>query len=330
MSSKEELLERKEIIEEEIRSLNSELINIECELERLEDTPLEICWQCEYCYTNNSLLSLIFNDFRCETRNPEEEYMYCKICNGKIKRHPSFSDSLKLMKDDEFLTRMVNDNSEHLSLKSRVILVELVQNLTVPSFVCSLERNERMYLELDELIKKDYVRLIEEQNSDHSLLIANAKKLKLHDDEGIISIISTQREFNTPYIQNKRYERMKNLVNDFTNEDKTNLLHKFNNRCALTGKEVTLHMDHVIPVAWEIEGTTLSNMLPIWDSINSSKHDSNVFEWYKVNGDRFDVKEEMFIKAITYIAELNDMTFVEYKDYVYKCEQIKNRKDDNY
>lgn len=59
MNSKEELLERKEIIEEEIRSLNNELIDIECELEKLEDTPLEICWQCEYCYTNNSLLSLM-------------------------------------------------------------------------------------------------------------------------------------------------------------------------------------------------------------------------------------------------------------------------------
>ncbi|WP_342532757.1 hypothetical protein MHB40_14910 [Lysinibacillus sp. FSL K6-0057] len=38
MNSKEELLERKEIIEEEIRSLNNELIDIECELEKLEDT----------------------------------------------------------------------------------------------------------------------------------------------------------------------------------------------------------------------------------------------------------------------------------------------------
>lgn len=64
-------------------------------------------------------------------------------------------------------------------------------------------------------------------------------------------------------------------------------------------------------------------MLPIWDSINSSKHDSNVFEWYKVKGDRFEIKEELFINAMTYIAELNDMTFDEYKDYVYECEQDK-------
>lgn len=325
--NKEMLLERKNQILEGIQKLNNELIDIECELEKIEDIPLEICWKCEYCYTNQSLLSLQFGRIEYETTDINEEYNHCPICQSKIKRHPSFSNSLKLMRDDGFLTNLANEHSEYLSKKSLSILISIIYKTSVPSFVLSVERDNNVYKELDELMKKDYVRIIDGQHLDYYILILNAKKLKLHEDEAMIKIIGTQNEFNNPYVTNKRAERLKNLVNDFTEEDRDNLLHKFNGKCAFTGKEVNLHMDHVIPVSWEIEGTTLSNMLPIWDSINSSKNDNNVFEWYKNNAERFDVKEELFINAMTYIAELNNMTFDEYKDYVYECEQIKNGKE---
>lgn len=113
------------------------------------------------------------------------------------------------------------------------------------------------------------------------------------------------------------------LPDTFTDEQKAELLRKFDGKCAFTGKDVPIQIDHVIPVASGHGGTILENMLPIWKRINSSKGDRNVFEWYEKNGDRFEVVPELFEQAIGYIAELNGMSYEEYHEYVYDCHSAK-------
>lgn len=117
----------------------------------------------------------------------------------------------------------------------------------------------------------------------------------------------------------RRQARRDALINDFSTDQEKATLSYFNGRCALTGKDVPLHVDHVLPLAVGHGGTTLSNMLPIGQRLNSSKGAKNIFEWYEENGDRFDVVPELFAKAIEYLAELNEMTTQDYRDYVYEC-----------
>jgi hypothetical protein len=119
----------------------------------------------------------------------------------------------------------------------------------------------------------------------------------------------------------RRHLRKERLINDFTDDVRTSVLETFGNRCALTGKTVDLQMDHVIPIAVGHGGTTKANMLPIWQRINSSKCSRNIFEWYKVNGERFGVVPELFDRAIDYLARLNEMTVDQYREYVYWCHE---------
>src|SRR5699024_8010350 len=117
----------------------------------------------------------------------------------------------------------------------------------------------------------------------------------------------------------RRLVRLRALIDDFTSEEREEVLRKFDGKCALTGLDVPIHLDHVIPIAIGHGGTTKSNMLPIWHRINSSKSDRNIFEWYEESGGRFEVSPGLFEKAIEYLAELNEMTVEEYRNYVYEC-----------
>ncbi|MDQ0270741.1 hypothetical protein J2S17_002626 [Cytobacillus purgationiresistens] len=162
----------------------------------------------------------------------------------------------------------------------------------------------------------------------NTILTLNANKLCLLDNyELLIKLYHQQSFINNPdYLVRKDYEcsrrrrsRLLALVNDFTGDDREEVLQKFEGKCAFTGKDVPLHFDHIIPLAVGHGGTTKANMLPIWQRINSSKNARNLFEWYEDNGDRFEVKPELFNKAVEYIAGLNGMTFAEYREYVYDC-----------
>ncbi|MCL1696283.1 hypothetical protein [Lysinibacillus sp. BPa_S21] len=323
MNSKtEKLKQRKEELEKELQYIESQLID--------NEEVAEVCIPCEHYYGSSSSVFLIFGIYDSESNDPNQEHVNCFICKNKIKRHHSFINSLKLVRDDDFLIQIANEHRPFLTNETLKWLMNMIVNISVPSFFVRINKKHGIQNNLDELLKHNYIRVLEAENINHVTVILNAKKLRLYENEDVLNTMEVQNQFNYPYItnKNKRIERLKKLKNDFTEEEKSELLKMFDDKCAFTGKEVNLHMDHVIPVAWEIEGTTLSNMLPIWDSINSSKHDSNVFEWYKNNAKRFDIKEDLFIDALTYIAELNGYTFDEYKEYVYHCENIKNGKVD--
>ncbi|MFJ3388786.1 hypothetical protein [Lysinibacillus sp. NPDC086135] len=322
VTEKEKLKQRKEELEKELQLIESQLID--------NEEIAEVCIPCEHYYGSSSSVFLIFGIYDSESSDPDQEYVNCFICKNKIKRHYSFIDSLKLVRDNDFLNELVIEHSQFLTDETLDVLMSMIVEISVPSFFVRINKKHGIQNNLDELLNHNYIRVIEAENINHVTVILNAKKLRLYENEDVLNTMEVQNQFNYPYItnKNKRTERLKKLKNDFTEDEKSELLKRFNGKCAFTDKEVNLHMDHVIPVVWEIKGTTLSNMLPIWDSINSSKHDSNVFEWYKNNAERFDVKEELFIDALTYIAELNSMTLDEYKKYVYRCEEIKNGKVD--
>ncbi|MBW3113554.1 hypothetical protein KYJ26_16995 [Bacillus sp. MCCB 382] len=88
--------------------------------------------------------------------------------------------------------------------------------------------------------------------------------------------------------------------------------------CVLTG-DADIHLDHVIPIAIGHGGTIKSNMIPLRSDLNMNKKKSNIFEWFSANKQRFNLSQEKFDTLIDYLAELNEMTREEYREYVYWC-----------
>jgi hypothetical protein len=116
----------------------------------------------------------------------------------------------------------------------------------------------------------------------------------------------------------RRRAREKSLTDDFTKEQMAGTLAFFGG-CALTGDTIDIHWDHAIPLATGQCGTTFGNMIPLRRDLNQSKNDSNIFEWFSVNKERFNVSQSKFDILIEWLAEVNDMTIEQYKTHVYKC-----------
>lgn len=147
----------------------------------------------------------------------------------------------------------------------------------------------------------------------------NDKKLKKHTSSLMVFGQGKYDDFYKTKASELRRKRIDSMINDFTNEQRNDVLFTFDNECALTGKQGNIHMDHVLPVYIGHGGTTKNNMLPLSKCINASKGKKNIFEWYRVNGNKFKVCPDRFKRAMEYIADLNGMTVEEYKEYTYWC-----------
>lgn len=115
-----------------------------------------------------------------------------------------------------------------------------------------------------------------------------------------------------------RRAKKHNLLNDFTEKDKEEILVTFDYGCCLTGDR-NIHWDHVIPISTGHGGTTKTNMIPLRADLNLSKNDSNIFEWFYKHQEPYELNEENFNYLITYLSDLHGMSFEEYKNYVYQC-----------
>jgi hypothetical protein len=122
----------------------------------------------------------------------------------------------------------------------------------------------------------------------------------------------------TVIIELRRRARKKLLPDYFTVTQKREIL-KYFGGCVLTGDSTEIHWDHVIPISIGHVGTTYGNMVPLRADLNLSKNDSNIFEWFEANRQRFELSQEHFDNLIYWLASANAMTVEEYRDYVYWC-----------
>ncbi|MCY7751632.1 hypothetical protein MOB18_21460 [Bacillus inaquosorum] len=116
----------------------------------------------------------------------------------------------------------------------------------------------------------------------------------------------------------KRRAKVKDLPNDLTQADKLKIQDYFGG-CALTGKSSNIHWDHVIPLSTGFGGTTKGNMIPLSSELNISKYNSNIFEWFEANKDRFNLSSVKFDNLISYLAKVNCMSVEEYSRYYNSC-----------
>lgn len=91
--------------------------------------------------------------------------------------------------------------------------------------------------------------------------------------------------------------------------------------CALTGETEDIHLDHVIPLATGRIGAVYGNIIPLKSSLNESKRDKNIFEWFEQTKGYWGLSQDKFNKLIDYLAVQNGMSVEEYKDYVYWCHE---------
>ena len=232
-----------------------------------------------------------------------------------------------------------------LSLNAIKMLIVCIKYLNYNTYLCAngndcaLQSEElmeeagldktRFILAEEELWKERLVLKIVRGNDNKSFYFVNGFNLGMEDSQqrfiskGLFFYQfftnSTNRE-----VSRRRALRKSNLVDDLTNDEREEIFNYFGNRCALTGKEVPLQLDHVIPLAVGHGGTTKRNMIPIWQRINSSKGAKNIFEWYRSNGQRFGCDPDRFNEVIQYLAKLNGMTTEEYHSYVYECHSNPN------
>lgn len=287
---------------------------------------VEYCGDCGDMYVQRAIIHAMFNSFGGEIKGINDEYFHCRDCGFPVRRYSGYLESYARQRDPEFLSYIDDNFKEVLSEEALELIVFLIQNCRIPSFCYYMDGVSKRDKGLLELEKENLIQ-VSVINGKHICVLLNACELGLFDNAEIFRKLTYHQRFCGPRPKKSsatrgselRQTRLGRLVDDFTEEQRMAISERFEGKCALTGKDVSIQMDHVIPVAIGHGGTTLSNMLPIWQRINSSKGAKNIFEWYKDNGERFEVCPDRFAKVIAYLAELNGMTTEEYRDYVYDC-----------
>jgi len=141
--------------------------------------------------------------------------------------------------------------------------------------------------------------------------------IRLKNKERISNYKSIWRRVNSDKVNisnQRRKARLRELPHDFTASEEKEMLNYFRNTCCLSGSKENIQLDHALPLS-KGGGTIKQNMIPLNATLNASKMDSNLFEWYENNKERFNLSDEKFYKTIKYLADMNDMDIDDYVDY---------------
>ncbi|WP_299514938.1 hypothetical protein [uncultured Rummeliibacillus sp.] len=132
---------------------------------------------------------------------------------------------------------------------------------------------------------------------------------------------TTHKENTTHRVirESRRRARQIGLPDTFNIKDYNKTMEFFSYKCALTGTDKDVELDHVIPLSIKKVGTVYGNMLPLTRELNKSKSNKNIFKWFEENSSEFSLNVKNFKKAIEFLATSNNMTPAEYKEFVFKC-----------
>src|SRR5690625_638161 len=135
------------------------------------------------------------------------------------------------------------------------------------------------------------------------------------------NIAKNKYENNKDYfIEYAQLRRAKIMRAEYSEGDFSSTINRFDGKCALTGSEYNLSVDHVIPIS-KGGGTVEGNLICIRRDLNSSKNNSNIFDWFYENKNRFNLCERRFMNVMKRLSELNGMSLDEYKKYTYSFER---------
>ena len=124
----------------------------------------------------------------------------------------------------------------------------------------------------------------------------------------------------------RRLARKRGLPNDIRNGDLKAIKKHFGNKCALTDS-TNVSMEHFIPISWGHGGNIKANLYLLDQQLNSSKSNENPFEWITRPETLEKIDLQRWEKLLRYLAEKNEMSVEEFRDYVYWCEENKRDKE---
>lgn len=281
----------------------------------------------EVCVCGNyesyfAIMLRMFGDDDFEIKDADDDAFICRHCGNVVHRFHGFMTAFKKLNDVDFIAEATSELDGDL----KSVVTAMLQRVRVPSFAADV--TDFGFSQADKLrISRTGLFSFTKATGAVALefAIADVERLGVFEYGDILDTLNLYRESHLNGASlarvhaERRNKRVNALPNDFSAKDKASLIERFEGKCALTGREVPIQIDHVIPVSIGHGGTFNGNMLPVWQRINSSKGNRNLFEWYADNGERFGVVPELFEQSVAYLAELNGMTADEYRDYVYDC-----------
>lgn len=124
----------------------------------------------------------------------------------------------------------------------------------------------------------------------------------------------------------KRRSKSKNIDKLLTSEYINYIKDSFNNKCAICGDDKNLHIDHFIPLAWNMDKNIKGNYIILCEKCNSHlKSDLNYIDWIN-KYDNIDYKHKLN-DVLLWLAQENNMTLDEYKTFYWDTYKSKtNRK----
>lgn len=250
----------------------------------------------------------------------------CDYCRGKFKK--KYTDYIKSLTNDK--------TGKHACNECRLIRKSENEKISEVGHIEVYDQNtyETIYkIHIDDLNKDLFLK--------PCLKCGTFKELKCYRDTIIYNKLieyskvcrECEKDFREEFSTLTRLRHIKessnrmNLPVSMTEKQLEKIFEKFDSRCALT-KSMDIACEHFIPVSWGHGGTYEGNIYLLNLSLNTSKGNTNPFEWVK----RKDIKKKISMsrwdKLVKYLAAKNKLTVPEFKKFVYWCENNKRSADD--
>lgn len=241
----------------------------------------KICNKCKVNYTIDS------TNFHRDNSKKDGFSTLCKQCKNEYRKR----NKLKIAEyQKEYSKFYYNKNKELIIKRSEVYYRENREHV--------LKRTNKYYdSNRNDILKRQ--RLYIKNNRDKVL----ASKKRSYENN-----LDKYRSWRL-----ERKARILSLPNDFNANDRKSLLSEFDGSCCLTGSK-DIHMDHVIPLN-RGGGTVVGNIIPLNSKLNRSKSDRNLFEWFDIYKNEYNLSESRFNALIEFLANQNKMSIERYVDY---------------
>lgn len=273
------------------------------DLTGLTEKVIEGRWKTVY-YEDSSGVVLARTCTRCGEVKPLYEYnnsrsgfagkkSYCKECNKERTRKYYKENASKLR---EYARKYYKENAEE------------VREYTKKYYRKNIEARRKYNQKHRENNKEYYRELFRKWRND------NKEKIREYD-----RLYRARRKDSRRLYEQRRRARKALLPDTLTEAQRLEIFDFFDGKCSLSDTAENIHMDHVIPLITGHGGTIYENIIPLRDDLNLSKNDRNIFEWFADNRERFGLSQRKFDELIEYLADINEMTVEEYRDYVYWC-----------
>jgi len=225
---------------------------------------------------------------KCGTEKPDSYEYFCKENSGKIS---SLCRGCKSLYDKDYRLK----NKENLSIKSKTYREsnkELIAKRTKAWREDNIAKIKQYRIDNKEHISQQYKQYRAERREELLEIKRKwTKENKKHNQKYRIQNKERDMESAKTWLKTeighqmrieatrRRRERLKNLLDDFTNKDWRECLEHFNHSCAYCGEHTKLENDHFIAV---IKGGhyTKSNILCSCRRCNASKDVEDFFIWY--------------------------------------------------